>query len=110
MGKSGSELSKNQRQEMILNFLEKFGRHEGLATRQVFDLLASASINTTIRTVQRDLEELSIYHPIGEDTSSGEYRWVWMRSLEEERAMTDLRYRHLREIMEYFVRLREDAA
>jgi hypothetical protein len=110
MGKKGSELSKNQRQEMVLNFLERFGRYDGLSTRQVLELLEDAFVTTTIRTTQRDLEELSLYHPISEEQLKSERRWVWVRSHQEEREMTDLRYRHLREFMEYFARLRSETA
>lgn len=110
MGKKGSELSKNLRQEMVLTFMERFGRYDGLTTRQVHELLVEAHIETSFRTTLRDLEELSLYYPIAESGETGERRWMWARRREEEREINDMRYRHLKEFMDYFARLRSEAA
>ena len=110
MGRKGSDLSKHLRLEIILNFLEKFSRDEGLTTRQINALLSHAYIDSSLRTTLRDLEELSLNHPISEKNDGNERRWVWARSTSEARAMSEMRYKQLSDFFDYFQRSRQEIA
>lgn len=101
MGKKGCELSKNLRQEMVLNMMERFGRGDGLTTRQVHSMLSNAKIETSFRTTLRDLEELSSHYPIGESSNFGDRRWIWTRCSSEVQSISEFRLRLIESLVDY---------
>jgi hypothetical protein len=102
MGKKGCELSKNLRQEMVLNLIERFGRGDGLTTRQVHSMLSNANIGTSFRTTLRDLEELSSHFPVSEYGANNERRWFWTKPIGEARQFTEERNRKLEKLFQFF--------
>jgi Fe2+ or Zn2+ uptake regulation protein len=82
MGKKGSDVSKNMRQELILNILETFGTGEGITTSEIYNLLLNKHEGIHKRTLYRDLNELTIRYPISESEGDGKKKWVLVISTE----------------------------
>jgi hypothetical protein len=74
MGKKGHDLSKNLRQELILQILQTFGI-EGITTSEVYEILDNKCPGINRRTVHRDLIELSRTFPIFDEIIDGKSRW-----------------------------------
>jgi hypothetical protein len=74
MGKKGHELSKNLRQELLLQILQTFGS-EGITTSEVFEIIDNKCPGFNRRTVLRDLIELSSTFPIFDEVIDGKSRW-----------------------------------
>ncbi len=84
MGKKGSDLSKNARQEFLLGLLDTFATGEGLTTRDIMELMNKRQIYVNKRTIYRDLEELSRFSSLTENEIDGERRWIWLKQMNSE--------------------------
>ena len=80
MGKRGSDLPKNARLQLILDLLKVHGSSEGITAKNLLEILHSKAIYTSIKTIYRDLIELSLYSPITSENDGREIRWIWTHS------------------------------
>ena len=84
MKKKGSDLSKSARQEFLLGLLDTFATGKGLTTREIIEHMNERHIYVTIRTIYRDLEDLSRFPSLTENENDGERRWVWLKQMNSE--------------------------
>lgn len=101
MRKKGSDLSKSARQELLIGILRAYATGEGIATRVIFDLLNSRGIHVNIRTIYRDLLELSRFPSLSETGSENDKRWFWDKSFERQANLGFLQEEYLKEIMRF---------
>lgn len=101
MGKKGSDLSKNARQEFLLGLLDTFATGEGLTTRDIMELMNKRQIYVTIRTIYRDLEELSRFSSLTENDIEGERRWIWLKGNQMNSEICLLREERRIELLNY---------
>ena len=84
MRKKGNDLSKNERQELVLTILEAYANQSpGLSTTDIFDLLNSKCPGVTKRTLYRDLDELSLRYCLTTGSENGKSMWILMKGHED---------------------------
>ena len=101
MGKKGSDLSKNARQEFLVQVLNNFATGEGLTTSEIIKLMNDRQIYVTRRTIYRDLEDLSRFPSLSEKENDGETRWIWIRDNNLDSEISIIREQKLNEILKY---------
>lgn len=95
MSKSRCSLPKNARLQVILSILELFSKENGLTTIEVMDKVVSKGIEVSYRTILRDLNDLSIYTPISEETRGGTTYWFWAGEVNRKVTYIDEKWRKL---------------
>lgn len=101
MGKKGSDLSKSARQELLINILKVYGTGEGIKPREIHELILSKGIQVNIRTIYRDLQDLSRFPSLSEVGAESDKKWVWSSELETKNFMNELREEYLKEIVQF---------
>lgn len=83
MSKSRCSLPKNVRLQVIVGMLEVLARDQGLSTAEIFQMISEKGIAVSLRTILRDLNELSLYMPITEEERNGTLYWIWSGDVEK---------------------------
>lgn len=65
------------RQWQIIQFLTKTDGY--VSSQKVFDYLSEKGINTSVRTVQRDLVDLAEIFPLERRTDDKPHSWRWQK-------------------------------
>lgn len=84
MRKKGSDLSKNERQELVLTILETYASvTPGLSATEIYELLNSKVPGVTKRTLYRDLDELSLRYCLTTNVEGGKAMWQLIKGQED---------------------------
>jgi hypothetical protein len=77
---TGLSLPKNARLQLLVDLLKVYGRSEGITAKQLLNIIESKEISVSIKTIYRDLQEISLYSPITENIVGREIFWIWADS------------------------------
>lgn len=102
MGKRGSDLPKNARLQLILDLLKVHGTSDGITAKNLLDVLHSKSIHISIKTIYRDLIELSLFSPLTSQNDGREIRWIWSDSDSRINIHNAVENKNRMDLMDYF--------
>jgi arginine repressor len=108
MSRMRTDLSKQARQELILAILENYKKDCGLTVRDIYELL-NQRVEVVQRTIQRDLEELSLIYPIFDEIIDGKTYWKLEIAESHKREYSLLRMRYINEIVQKLLIEKEKA-
>lgn len=77
MSKRRCDLPKMARLQLVMGIVEILGKDSGVTTSDVWRKMVEKGVNVSMRTIYRDLIELSIYSPISDEIRNGDCYWLW---------------------------------
>jgi hypothetical protein len=93
---------------LILSILENYKKDCGLTVRDIFELL-NQRVEVVQRTIQRDLEELSLNYPIFDEVIEGKTYWKLEIAENHKREFSLLRMKYINEIVQKLLSEKEKA-